>query len=236
MSKAYFSFKQFTLCQSQCGMKVGTDGTLLGAWASGGEHILDVGTGTGLVALMMAQRYPGARVTAIDIDPLAVSQARQNVAASPFADRVEVLLSDVRHHGLHAPVPYDAIVANPPYFEQSLTSPDAQRTMARHTATLSYRELAAAAWRLLTDGGVFSVVIPQECRSRMMGEALLAGFSLVGECGVKTTPRKPVRRCLLAFAKHPAQAVQRSEEVLQLADGSRSKWYDCLTRDFYLEK
>ena len=90
MSNDYFSFKQFTVHQDRCAMKVGTDGTLLGAWAKGGDRILDVGTGTGLIALMLAQRFPQAMVDAIDIDSDSCLQAHENVVASPFADRVNV--------------------------------------------------------------------------------------------------------------------------------------------------
>ena len=120
MKNSYFAFRQFTIHQERCAMKVGTDGTLLGAWAHGGQRILDVGTGTGLIALMMAQKNVDARVTGIDIDESAVEQARQNVAASPFANRVEI-----RHEDLAMTTgEYDAIVCNPPYFAQSLHCPD----------------------------------------------------------------------------------------------------------------
>ena len=233
MANDLFYFKQFAICQSQCGMKVGTDGTLLGAWAAGGSRILDVGTGTGLIALMMAQRFPQAKVMGIDIDAQAVVQAQQNMTASPFADRVEAVLADVRQF---APTGsrFDAIVANPPYFDNSLQCPDSQRTMARHTTSLNYRELAVAAWQLLDDEGLFSVIVPMDGHGRMESEAVLAGFSLIRECAVKTTTRKPAKRCMMAFAKHPAACLVRCEEVLQNPDGGRSHWYDELTKDFYL--
>ena len=92
MSNNYFKFRQFTIWQERCAMKVGTDGTLLGAWARGGDTILDIGTGTGLISMMMAQRFPGAKVFAIDIDHDAVMQASENVASSPFADRIQIAL------------------------------------------------------------------------------------------------------------------------------------------------
>ena len=115
-----FRFKQFLVRQDLCAMKVGTDGTLLGAWARGGERILDVGTGTGLIALMMAQRFPQARVTGIDIDEAAVRQSVINVGSSPFAQRITILQQACQAmQGT-----FDAIVSNPPYFEQSLECPD----------------------------------------------------------------------------------------------------------------
>ena len=117
MANGYFQFKQFTVRQQHCAMKVGTDGTLLGAWsqASAGLcRVLDVGTGTGLIALMMAQRYPEAQVIAIDIDEKAVFQAQENVSASPFADRIKVLEADVQT--FEDSVKFDSIVCNPPFF------------------------------------------------------------------------------------------------------------------------
>ena len=204
-------------------MKVGTDGTLLGAWARGGSHILDIGTGTGLIALMMAQRFDQAQVLGIDIDEGAVAQACQNAALSPFASRVSVMENDVCKMSGQ----YDAIVCNPPYFVDSLTSPDAQRTVARHAATLTYRQLMASAWRLLTDDGEFSVVIPFDCKDRLESEAMLAGFFKVRDCAVQTTVRKPPRRYLLAFRKHTATP-ERSGLVI----GTEA--YQSLMKDFYL--
>ena len=96
MSNSSFQFKQFTVFQEKCGMKVGTDGTLLGAWAPGGKHILDIGTGTGLIALMMAQRFPESQVTGVDIDHAAAVQASENVLRSPFSDRIRIIEADIR--------------------------------------------------------------------------------------------------------------------------------------------
>ena len=244
MSNNYFQFKRFVVRQERCAMKVGTDGTLLGAWARGGQRVLDIGTGTGLIALMMAQRCPDAQVTAVDIDADAVRQARENVAESPFAERITVVEGDINtltipnsgNHISHlSPLIYhfDAIVCNPPYFNDSLTCPDEQRTTARHTTTLTYRELMAAVARLLSDDGEFSVVIPFDCKARLEAEAALAGLSKTRECSIRTTPRKAPRRFLLAFRKHPV-AVETTEGVLETEPGQRSDWYHALTNEFYL--
>ena len=218
-----FQFKQFTIEQELCAMKVGTDGVLLGAWAKGGPRILDIGTGTGIIALMMAQRYPEAQVTAIDIDEGAVRQAEQNVSQSPFSSRVSVLQQAVQEHLGE----YESIVSNPPLFIDSLQAPDEQRNMARHTATLSYAELMKAAYRLLADNGEFSVVIPFDYRRRMEDEAVFVGFFPSRVCGVKTTERKPAKRYLLAFRKHPCPCQKE-----QLTIGSED--YQALTSAFYL--
>ncbi len=244
MSNNYFQFKRFVVRQERCAMKVGTDGTLLGAWARGGQRVLDIGTGTGLIALMMAQRCPDAQVTAVDIDADAVRQARENVAESSFAERITVVEGDINtltipnsgNHISHlSPLIYhfDAIVCNPPYFNDSLTCPDEQRATARHTTTLTYRELMAAVARLLSDDGEFSVVIPFDCKARLEAEAALAGLSKTRECSVRTTPRKAPRRFLLAFRKHPV-AVETTEGVLETEPGQRSDWYHALTNEFYL--
>lgn len=237
MANDYFQFKQFRVQQNRCAMKVGTDGTLLGSWATGGTNILDVGTGTGLLALMMAQRFPDAQVTAIDIDAEAVEQARENVAASPFAERIRVFQTDFRQfspekEGL---VPtYDAIVCNPPYFSHSLECPDAQRTLARHAASLPYEDLMMKSASLLTDDGELSFVIPFDCLSRLEEAAVLAGIFKSCEWAVKTTPKNAPRRYLLAFRKHSVKTLEQREMVLEDQPGVRSVCYSELTKDFYL--
>ena len=238
MANDYFQFKQFTVWQQHCAMKVGTDGTLLGAWAHGGSHILDVGTGTGLIALMMAQRFAQAHIVGIDIDAEAAAQARSNVEASPFASRITILqqdfanpltshLSPLTSHLSPLPSNFDAIVSNPPYFTDALPCPDTRRTLARHATTLPFSVLMQRSWQLLSDQGELSLVIPADGRSLVESEAVLAGFFKCRECAVRTSPRKPAKRLLLAFAKHP-RGMERSE----LTIGSDA--YTELTKDFYL--
>lgn len=224
MANNFFKFKQFTIFQDQCAMKVGTDGTLLGAWSRGGKHILDIGAGTGLLALMMAQRFPDAQVLGVEIDAQAASQAQENIVASPFSNRIAITCRDFRQ-GIDGE--FDAIVSNPPFFDISLESPDAQRTAARHTSSLSYRELMTGAFSLLSAEGHFSVVIPSECKSKLEAEAYLAGFFTSRVCAVKTSIRKPVKRYLLEFSK-VALGLQREEIII----GSES--YNELVNEFYL--
>lgn len=230
MSNNYFKFRQFTIWQERCAMKVGTDGTLLGAWARGGDTILDIGTGTGLISMMMAQRFPGAKVFAIDIDHDAVMQASENVASSPFADRIQIVECDIRQY---SSIAIESIVCNPPFFVDSLECPDNQRTLARHTSSLSYGELMDAVVRLLDDEGEFSVIIPFDCKTRLENEASLVGLFKVRECAVKTTPQNPPRRYLMAFRKHHQQ-LEMTEGIIETKPGVRSVWYQQLTKDFYL--
>lgn len=223
MSNDYFRFKKFTIHQAMCAMKVGTDGTLLGAWANGGKRVLDIGTGTGLIALMMAQRCPESTVVGIDIDEAAVRQARQNVEESVFAGCVSIECCDLAD----AEGVYDCLVSNPPYFVDSLSCLDAQRSMARHADTLTYFSLMENGWRLLSDRGEFSLIIPFDCKSRLESEAVLRGFFKTRECAVRTTPTKTPRRYLLAFRKHP-EPLECSELIIG------SDTYKEMMKDFYL--
>lgn len=219
----FFRFKQFTVGQDRCAMKVGTDGVLLGAWARGGLRILDIGTGTGLIALMMAQRWPDAQVIGIDIDSDAASQAAANAASSPFSARTTIMLRDLKNmEGM-----FDSIVCNPPYFVSSLHSPDRQRTLARHADTLPYHLLMERSRQLLTDDGELSVVIAAEGKSLMESEAALAGLFTCREWSVATRPCKPTKRFLLAFRKHPSD-IERQNLILGSETANK------LTRDFYL--
>lgn len=223
MANSFFQFKQFRVSQDRCAMKVGTDGTLLGAWAQGGTDILDIGTGTGLIALMMAQRFPESTIKAIDIDAEACSQAAENVAASPFAQRMVVVHASLQSYTSTC----DSIVCNPPFFSDSLHSPDSQRTMARHTTTLSYAELFRSVAGLLSQNGVFSAVIPFDCRRAFDDEAIFAGLFPSRVCAVRTTWRKPPRRYLLEYRRNPV-AVETSELVIG------SEEHQHLLRDFLL--
>ena len=222
-----FRFKQFTIEQDECAMKVGTDGVLLGAWACGGSKILDVGTGTGIIALMMAQRYPDAFVLGIDIDEGAVRQSTANVLVSPFSPRIIIEQTKVQDMDESFAGCFDAIVSNPPFFIDSLQAPDRQRNMARHAETLTYADLMKAANRLLSDAGELSVIVPFDYRRRMDDEAIFQGFFPSRVCAVKTTPTKPVRRYLLAYKKQPCQC-----EHTELVIGDEQ--YNLLTADFYL--
>lgn len=235
MANGYFRFKQFTVHQQHCAMKVGTDGTLLGAWAlatEGSCRIFDIGTGTGLIALMMAQRYQKAQVTAIDIDDGAVRQAKENVSASPFADRINVMKADVLT--FKEEEKYDSIVCNPPFFEDSLICPDPQRTKARHTVSLDYRQLMEATFRLLKDDGRFSLIMPSDYRERLESEAQLRGFFLSRVCSIQTTPLKTPKRYMIEFTKQPVSEVITENGILCISPYERSHWYQQLTNEFYI--
>ena len=217
-------------------MKVGTDGTLLGAWANAPVEpcrILDIGTGTGLVALMMAQRYPQSQVIGIDIDRYAAIQAQENVDASPFSDRVKIINADAVK--IEDKEGFDAIVCNPPYFVDSLTCPQDQRTLARHTITLTYEQLMRTAYKLLKNDGMFSIVVPTENNDAIESASALAGFMISRICMIKTTPNKLPKRQLIEFRKNRIDNFDFREEILEIIPNQISDWYRELTRDFYIK-
>ena len=213
-------------------MKVGTDGLLLGAWAQGGKHVLDIGTGTGLIALMMAQRFHEAHVDAIDIDADAASQAEDNARRSPFADRVAVRCVSIQE--FVAEREYDSIVCNPPFFTQSLQSPDSKRTLARHSIALPFDDLFRHARRLMSEDGVLSIVVPSDALSQIETAAVMNNLFLVRRCLVRTTRKKPARRLLLSFSQKPSP-FHDEEGVIQEAVNEPSEWYRNLTCNFLLK-
>lgn len=229
-----FTFKQFAVAQDRCAMKVGTDGVLLGAWAAGGRRILDIGTGTGLIAMMMAQRFGEARITAVDIDADAAQQAAENIGASPFAARIGVLHTPIQAYDTAEP--FDAIVSNPPFFTASLKNPDAARATARHDDALPFAQLMAAVKRLMASNGEFSAIVPADAVARFDAQAYMAGLSPSRRCMVRTTPRKQPKRCLVAYRHADTPHTLDTDNVcLQVADGTRSQWYADLTADFYIK-
>lgn len=206
-------------------MKVGTDGVLLGAWAAGGQRILDIGTGTGVIALMMAQRFPDAQVSAIELDASAAQQAKENVAASPFSDRIAV-----EHVALqqYEALPFDAIVVNPPFFTHALAAKGCARAMARQTGSLSFRDLCRGGRRLLAEGGVMSLIIPADRCGEVETEAALAGLFLQRKVAIRTT-----ERCLLALGLRSARSFPQEIRTM-MENGNPTPWYQSLVSDFYL--
>ena len=226
-----FRFKQFFIEDSKCAMKVGTDGVLLGAWCP--IHlpfghlpftILDVGTGSGLIARMLMQRCPEAEVEGIDIDEAAVEQAKENGVKAYCAKLQE-------WQGT-----YDLIVSNPPYFQNSLKNPDEGRKTARHTDTLSYAELIQHSARLLKEDGQLAVILPAEAETEVRQLAAAEGLYLTRATRVYSKESKPVRRILLLFEKSRLRDLEITSDNLILEDekGGRSAAYSELCKDFYL--
>ena len=214
-------------------MKVGTDGVLLGAWAPeciAGGRILDIGTGTGVMAIMAAQRNPSARIVGVEIDEMSALQARENAEASPWADRVEIVNADIRSY--EAAAPFDLVISNPPYFVDSLKSPDSGRTTARHTVSLDFGELMSAVERLLAPDGRFAVIVPAEVVSRVVASGCLA---LRRRCDVRSKPSAGPIRTMMEFAAGYCGAPEFSELTIGDGKGGYTAEYVALTRDFYLK-
>lgn len=234
MSNPYFQFKQFTVWHDKCAMKVGTDGVLLGAWASveSAHRVLDIGAGTGLVALMLAQRsLPDAKIVALEIDESAVGQARENVARSPWRERVEVVQADFKKY--RSSDKFDVIVSNPPYFVDSLECPDRQRAAARHNDSLTYDDLLEGVSELLTDDGLFTVVIPSDVADRVKEIASAKRLYAARQLHVITKPGGVPKRTLITFSFSVQECVV--EELLtELARHQYSEEYIALTREYYL--
>lgn len=234
MSNNSFQFKQFTIQQDLCAMKVGTDGVLLGAWASvpHARHILDVGTGTGLIALQLAQRFADAHITGIEIDPQAAIQAQMNAANSPWANRVNIIQQDF--NTFQPDELFELIVSNPPYYDDVLPCPDNRRNMARHTHTLTYGGLFQKATSLLHPSGKICVIIPQEYGRKITDEAW--NFQLYPEetVYVFSSPRKKCQRLLMSFGRE-YQVCKESQLFLTDNSGQYTSDYISLTRDFYLK-
>lgn len=232
-----FDFKQFHVCQDNCAMKVGTDGVLLGAWAdvSGVKEVVDVGCGTGLIALMIAQRCPQAHITAIDIDERAAGQAALNVAASRWSDRIDVVHADYLH-GYSSLPSADLVICNPPFFAHSLRPPDSHRATARHDDSLPISRLLSAAAKQLSPGGRVALVVPYDRLDEVITEANFAKLRHHRISVVKTTTTKPPRRVLIELkndASHTSNPITE-EYCIHDADGRYSEWYRNLTHDFYL--
>ena len=208
-------------------MKVGTDGVLLGAWAPSGSRILDVGTGSGLIARMLMQRCPEAEVEGIDIDEAAVAQAKEN-GVRAFQARLQDWKSDIGNC-------YDLIVSNPPYFQNSLKNTDRGRELARHTDSLGYEELIAHSARLLKEEGQLALILPAEAEEEIRN--LAAPYSLFPThiTRVYSKETKPARRVILAFnRKNSIVGLIEDSLVLEDEKGGRSAAYSKLCEEFYL--
>lgn len=240
-SNTFFRFKQFVVHQERTAMKVGTDGVLLGAIAQMADEeptsprILDIGTGTGLVAIMLAQRFPLATVTAVEIDPDAAGQAVDNCQASPFGSRIGVVCADANE--FEAAEPFDLIVSNPPYFTDQLQCPDGQRNMARHTVGLIHTALMSIGARLLSPTGRMAVIVPAEAASHLEAEAEKVGLALAIKTTIFSNKRKPARRAICQFCRAENKSATAENELTLLnADGSLTHEYQSVTSDFYLDK
>lgn len=233
MPNPYFEFKQFTIHHDRCAMKVGTDGVLLGAWtnAKNIKNTLDIGTGSGLIALMLAQQNKDLLIDAIDIDNNAVEQARENVMKSPFFTQVRCFNTSLQEYALSCDHKYDLIVSNPPYFEQSLKSPKENRSIARHTDSLSVDELIRLSSELLSHNGRLSIIYPFEYKNYLLEQDHLFVTRMTN---VYPVPDSLPKRVLIEFSKQRS-FLKENDLLIEKKRHIYSDEFISLAKDFYLK-
>lgn len=217
-------------------MKVGTDAVLLGAWATvaGASRILDIGSGSGLIALMLAQRSDSSvLVDAVELDTPAAEQAGENFQASPWAARLQIFAQDITIVAQTHPAHYDLIVSNPPYFEAAVACRDEARNTARYTETLTHAALLVCANRLLSPNGKFCVVLPYELGLALENNAHQQGWYTSRRLAVRDRPGKPLNRLLLELSKQVIEA-NIQEMDLREREGVYSPEFRQMIADFYL--
>ena len=227
-----FEFKEFSVKQSDSMMKIGTDSVLLGTWADStkAKHILDIGTGTGILALMTAQRNPIATIDAIELDSIAANEARENFNKSPWANRIQVFKCDLADYSPQKK--YDYIISNPPYFETGIKAPDLRRAMARHSDSLPYSLFFEKAAKHLNIHGIIGIVAPTEVKDRIEFYAGENNLWIKRRFAVQTSSKKPIKRYLWEYTNYP---VELEEGRIVLAEGNeRSLEFKNLTKDFYI--
>jgi tRNA1Val (adenine37-N6)-methyltransferase len=237
MANKYFIFKQFTIEQEGAAFKVTTDSVLLGAWAdfSGAEHILDIGTGSGLLALMAAQRC-NALITAVEPDEKSFVQAQSNINRSKWASRIALQNCSIQAYQSDPGLFFDTIITNPPFFTGSLLNPDPRKAASRHSFNLSPSELLNAAVRFLKENGTLQVILPVTEGRLFIKEAGRKGFYCNRIMQVKPTPAVEAKRLLLELCRLKRDL---KEEVLIIEKGKRHEYSDeyiSLTREFYLDR
>jgi tRNA1Val (adenine37-N6)-methyltransferase len=232
MPNNYFQFKQFCIQQQFTAMKVGTDGVLLGAWTQCGstKKILDIGTGTGLIAIMLAQRNQTAQITAIEIEKEACNEAKINCFNSPWANRMTVLNVSLQEFTPLAQK-YDLIVCNPPFFSQK--APNEKRNLARHNQKLTFNELLDAVSELLTADGLLSVVIPSDLFELFDFLAMQKKLFIKRKTSIKPTFEKNTKRVLIEYSKIQSKIFE-NELVVEISRHVYTPQYIQLTEDFYL--
>jgi len=234
MPKPEFRFKRFTIRQEHSALKVGTDGVLFGAWVNyaDAQRILDIGTGTGLLALIAAQRNATAHIDAVEIDDASAQQAVENAVASPWADRVRVHRMDVRR--MRSGEPYDLIICNPPYYAGYSTSPDERIGLAKHSGELLFPELLTVVKDLLSAEGRFAVIIPMNREGEFLREASRVGLFPIRRCAVRYVAHRPAKRLLLELDRSGSEVQDTAITVEATGPFDYTSEYRALISDLML--
>ena len=235
-STSHFHFKQFSLKHDSRAMKVGTDAVLVGSWAvvDNAQFILDIGTGSGVIALMMAQRSTDTtKIDAVEIDNAAVTCASENISQSPWPSKVQVYSESIQ--AFDPGYQYDLIISNPPYFIDSQKPPAETRTNARHTTSLNFVDLSRAVRRLLRTDGKFVIILPTSEASLFSTTARFDGLFCSRKCSFRSRADKPVERIMMEFQLSPTDVIDTAL-ILYSTGSAWSPEYRRLTLDFYLDQ
>jgi tRNA1Val (adenine37-N6)-methyltransferase len=233
-----FQFKQFSVEQDQCAMKIGTDGVLLGAWTpieNNPYSILDIGTGTGIIALMLAQRSFAEQIDALEIDEKAYEQAVDNFENSPWSDRLFCFHATLDEFVEEPEDEYDLIVCNPPFYIEDYKTNNEQRDLARFADAMPFVDLIEAAALLLSENGIFSVIIPFKEEGNFLARAKECELYQMKITRVKGTPTSEIKRSLLAFKRNKNAVVKIDELIIENSRHNYTPEYITLTKDFYLK-
>jgi tRNA1Val (adenine37-N6)-methyltransferase len=236
MSK--FQFKQFSIEQDRCAMKIGTDGVLLGAWTPIDNNpfsILDIGTGTGIIALMLAQRSGATQIDALEIDEDAYEQATDNFENSPWNDRLFCFHAALDEFVEEPEDEYDLIISNPPFYTEDYKSENEQRDLARFSDAMPFEDLIEAADLLLSENGIFAVIIPFKEEERFIDLCAEVELFPVKATRVKGSPKTPIVRSLLAFKRYELSVLEADELIIEINRHEYTDEYIELTKDFYLK-
>lgn len=233
-----FKFKQFAVNQDRCAMKIGTDAVLIGAWCpidNNPKSILDVGAGTGILALMLAQRTNADQIDALEIDEEAYEQCVENFENSPWADKLFCYHAALDEFVDDPEDEYDLIISNPPFYSEDFKTADEQRDLARFQDAMPFEDLIEAADLLLSENGTFAVVIPYKEEERFID--LCAEYELyaVKATRVKGSQKTPIVRSLLAFKRYELSVLTADELVIEINRHEYTDDYINLTQDFYLK-
>jgi tRNA1Val (adenine37-N6)-methyltransferase len=232
-----FTFKHFSVNQDRCAMKIGTDGVLLGAWTpliNNPYNVLDIGAGTGILSLMLAQRSNAEQIDAIEIDEDAYEQCVENFEASPWGDKLFCFHAGLDEFVDEPEDEYDLIISNPPFYTDDYKSDNTSRDLARFEDALPFEELIEAAALLLSDNGIFSVIIPFKEEERFVAMCKELDLFPLKMTRVKGTPTSEIKRSLLAFCRIE-QTPLIDELIIEISRHNYTSEYIELTKEFYLK-
>ena len=233
-----FSFKQFTVQQDKCAMKIGTDGVLLGAWCPIDNNpfsVLDIGAGTGILSLMLAQRSNAEQIDSLEIDEEAYEQCVENFESSPWSDRLFCFHAGLDEFVDEPEDEYDIIISNPPFYSEDYKTDSSQRDLARFQEALPFEDLIEAADLLLSENGIFAVIIPFKEEEKFIDLCAEAELYPVKVTRVKGSPKTEIKRSLLAFKRYELPVLEADELVIETSRHQYTDEYIELTKDFYLK-